>query len=221
MPIFGDPQQFLKQASSKNNDLSSLTNENQQTSSNSSATQAASSQQTDLGDQSGDNAQLNDAMNKDMQTGPGTMQDKDGIKNSSKMDVDGTQTTATYGNEAMDTSGTETYQSEEQSGMAKWIQKKVMGGTEQDPVEQETGEYAAEPNPTTTLPEGTDGTLKTIENDKSNMPKAPEPPPHKSNVPKGANLDIIPKSNLPKVPKMKNPSMPKMSMPRISRPKFL
>ena len=224
MPIFGDPQNFLKQASSNNNQMSSLTNDNQQTSMNSSTTQQASNQnsQNQIPDMSGDNSQLQDGMNKDMQTGPGTMQDKAGVNNATSFDASGQQQFVHAGDEDMETTTTETVEVKEQSGMAKWIKKKVMGGTEQDPVEQEQGEYAsADSNPSTTIPEGTDTDLKFIEGDKSKMPKAPEPPPHKSNIPKGADINNIPKSNLPKVGRMPAAKLPKMSMPKISKPRFL
>ena len=221
MPIFGDPQNFLKQASSNNNQMSSLTNDNQQTSMNSSTTQEASNQnsQNQIPDMSGDNSQLQDGMNQDMQTGPGTMQDKTGVNNATSFDASGQQQFVHAGDEDMETTTTETVEVKEQSGMAKWIKKKVMGGTEQDTVEQEQGEYSTETGPTASIPEGTDADLKYIEGDKSKMPKAPEPPPHRSNIPKGASINNIPKASMPKAGKMPNARLPKMSMPKfITKP---
>ena len=127
MPIFGDPQNFLKQASSNNNQMSSLTNDNQQTSMNSSTTQQASNQnsQNQIPDMSGDNSQLQDGMNQDMQTGPGTMQDKTGVNQSTNFETSGKQVFTHAGNEDMTTTTKETVEVEEQSRMGKWIKKKV------------------------------------------------------------------------------------------------
>ena len=218
MPIFGDPQSFLKQASSKNNDMSALTNDNQQTQMNSSTTTETQTNLGDgLGDQSSDNQQLTDGMNKDMSTGPGTMQDKAGIKNSSDMKVDGKQTTATYGSEDMDSVGRDTYEKKEQSGMAEWIKKKVMGGTEQEPATKESGTIETQSNPTTDIPEGANADLAYNTPGSPKMPKAPEPPPHKSNIPKGANTNNLPKSNMPKVGTPPRASLPNFKMPKLPR----
>ena len=220
MPIFGDPQNFLKQASSKNNDMSSLTNDNQQTSMNSSSTQAVSSQQTTPDDQTSNNAELQGALNKDMQTGEGTMQDKSGIANSSNIKASSKQEFVHAGNEDMTSTSSETVEVEEQGMMAKWIKKKVMGGTEQDTQQKEQGQYTTEANPETSLPEGTNADLAYNQPGSPKMPKAPEPPPHSSNIPKGAKIGNIPTTKLPPAPKMPRSSMPKMSMPKMPRPRF-
>ena len=217
MPIFGDPQSFLKQASSRNNDMSALTNDNQQTSMNSSATSQAQTNLGDgLGDQTSDNKQLTDGMNKDMSTGPGTMQDKSGIQNSSKLDVDGTQKYQELGADG-ETITTTSFEREEQSGMADWIKKKVMGGTEQEAPTKEAGTIETGKNPTTDIPEGTNADLQYIEPNNPKMPKAPEPPPHRSNVPKGADIKNLPKSNMPKVGRAPKASLPNFKMPKMPR----
>ncbi len=217
MPIFGDPQSFLKQASSKNNDMSALTNDNQQTQMNSSTTSETQTGLGDgLGDQSSDNQQLTDGMNKDMATGPGTMQDKQGIKNSSNIGVDGTQTYQELQGE--DTITTKSVESKDQSGMKDWMMKKLTGGTEQEPVSKESGTIETQTNPTTDIPEGTNADLAYNEPGNPKMPKAPEPPPHKSNIPKGADIKNLPKSNMPKVgTPPKAPTLPNFKMPRLPR----
>ena len=223
MPIFGDPQNFLKQASGRNNQMSSMTNDNQQTSMNSSTTSEISNTEkaNQIGDQSGNNSEITGAMNKDMQTGEGSIQDKSQANAATSFDTSGNQEFVHAGNEDMTTTSSETVQVEEQSGMAKWIQKKVMGGMEQEPQAQEQGDYSTETAPVNNLPEGTNADLQFIEKDQANMPKAPEPPPHRSNVPKGANMKSIPKASMPKAAKTPStPRMPKMSMPKISRPRF-
>ena len=214
MSIFGDPQAFLKQASSKNNTLGRDMSNNS-TYDLSSAT--PTDKQTSLGDQSADNAKLSDGMNKDMANGPNTMNDKAGIKSSSKFDANGDQRIVQAGSKDMKQTKTTTHQSEEQSGMADWIKKKVMGGTDNAPTgtKSESGTVETQSNPNSPLPLTTEPDAQTPPSDVSKMPKPPEPPPHQSNIPKGGRkiVNNLPKNNIPKVPKQGK--MPNLSIPKL------
>lgn len=215
MSIFGDPQSFLKQASTKNNTLGRDMSNNS-THDLSSAT--PSTTQTNSQPKASETGQIQDGMNKDMANGPNTLKDKGGVKQASNTPKVSSKQTFQELNKNGD--GVSTVEVDvpnpDQGGMAAWIGKKVGGGTDNAPAPaKEQGAIDNPGSPNKEMPFAREPDAQTPPADIANMPKPPSPPPHKSNVPTAGRdmINNLPKNNVPKVPPQKK--MPSLKVPKL------